>query len=64
MLFTTPEEDEKAKNAITWWRSLSYNEQDAIAKKNGDYYVVLHRYNNLGVKPLLEMMEKEGSTNV
>jgi hypothetical protein len=60
MLFTTPEEDEKANKAITWWRSLSYNEQNAIANKNGNIYVFRCQYGILSGKDILDMMKKEG----
>lgn len=45
-----------------WWTSLSYNEQDAIAKKNGDIYVYRCKYGILDSIDLLKMMEKEGVT--
>ena len=60
MLLTTPEEDDNRSKAMKWWRSLSYNEQDAIVNKHGEYVKLLHKYNNLSSFKIAEIMEKEG----
>lgn len=56
----------KEANAMKWWRSLSYNEQDALLEKyitDGEYYITLAKAGRISAMKILEIQEKEGVAN-
>lgn len=57
------EENQDLNKAVKWWRSLSYNEQDALIRKyiaESGFYFRLAQAGKISNIQLLDMMTKEG----
>jgi hypothetical protein len=57
-------ENQDKERAMQWWRSLSYNEQDALIRQyvaDSGYYYSLARAGKLSEIKILGMMKKEGA---
>lgn len=57
------EVDKILEDAVKWWMSLSYNEQDRLLVKYipyGEYYINLAKAGHLSRNFMFEMMQKEG----